>query len=599
MKRFAAWIPAVILMLVLMMCAASSQAAGDLLKFDMELSSSRFTGPMTITVSITVTNVGDKDLPGPVKLYYPDAKEVEEFGSPKLAAGAAKNWIGSWTVTQKELEAGKISFIVRYSDYDENGELKTFAKSISRRIQYTADEPTYVPTPAPTQEPVQRTGYAVTIGDGIYVRSQPGSTSAIIDVLNANKAVYVAGQVYADYGAWHSVAYDGKQGYIRADMLRMMTAGEEAVYLEAMATGTPEIAATLAPYDPSELSCYGYVAAASVNFRSTPGLSPAGNRIGKLYQYALCIVLGSTEVDGELWYKISYNGTTGYVKGDYFRRMTVSEAEAFFVSPKYLEGINNNLTAVDTFTPVATGTPGDIVSAEDQQVSNWTNPENDYAVSYEPFDPFATPAPQPEATQDDSSGNPENLWSEMPWLPTQEPTPEPTPEPFTFRSVRWGDDKETVTGYEGEYLDSGLVAETVDGTYIRYTTKAVGLDATLDYYFSSKGLYSIRYIFSGYKTVDAARDAGGKLYEAYSKKYGPANYDEEWDSSQHQSEYRDNAWDAVILGYLKTRYTWFLADGTGIAMYLEWDKDPNEAKITITYLYPDYMPEAVDYSDEI
>ena len=69
MKRFAAWIPAVILMLVLMMCAASSQAAGDLLKFDMELSSSRFTGPMTITVSITVTNVGDKDLPGPVKLY--------------------------------------------------------------------------------------------------------------------------------------------------------------------------------------------------------------------------------------------------------------------------------------------------------------------------------------------------------------------------------------------------------------------------------------------------------------------------------------------------------------------------------------------------
>ncbi len=124
-----------------LLCAASALAASDSLKFNMELSSSKFTEPKTITVSITVTNAGEGDLPGPVTLYYPSGKQVEEFGSPVLTVGASKNWSGPWTVTQKELEAGKISFIVRYSAYDESGELKSYATSISKRIQYTGAEP--------------------------------------------------------------------------------------------------------------------------------------------------------------------------------------------------------------------------------------------------------------------------------------------------------------------------------------------------------------------------------------------------------------------------------------------------------------------------
>ena len=46
------------------------------------------------------------------------------------------------------------------------------------------------------------------------------------------------------------------------------------------------------------------------------------------------------------------------------------------------------------------------MSAEDQQVSIWTNPDSDVHVSYEPFDPFATPAPLPENVED---GTPENV----------------------------------------------------------------------------------------------------------------------------------------------------------------------------------------------
>ena len=131
-----------VLVLVLgLLCAGFALAESDSLKFNMELSSSKFTEPKTITVSITVTNTGESDLPGPVTLYYPSGKQVEEFGSPTLTVGASKNWSGPWTVTQKELEAGKISFIVRYSVYDENGELQTPGIYLTKRIQYTGAEP--------------------------------------------------------------------------------------------------------------------------------------------------------------------------------------------------------------------------------------------------------------------------------------------------------------------------------------------------------------------------------------------------------------------------------------------------------------------------
>ncbi|MGN1020300.1 MAG: hypothetical protein ACI4O7_07980, partial [Aristaeellaceae bacterium] len=63
----------------------SAQATEDNLKVSMELSETTFTGPKEVTVTIQVTNSGETDMPGPVTLYYPNGKQVEEFGSPTLA----------------------------------------------------------------------------------------------------------------------------------------------------------------------------------------------------------------------------------------------------------------------------------------------------------------------------------------------------------------------------------------------------------------------------------------------------------------------------------------------------------------------------------
>ena len=260
-------------------------------------------------------------------------------------------------------------------------------------------------------EPYQRVGYAITIGDGAYVRDWPSSYSVITAELPGNKVVYVHGQTYVDQVAWHEVQFDGDEwGYIRADMLRMLRSSEVISYLnELNATPQPYEEVTTPPYNGNSMSSYGYVSAATVNFRTQP--STGSERIRQLKKYALCLVLGTEQVNGITWYRVGYDGKTGYISGEYFKQMTLTEMEQFLESPEYTEGIANNRTTTATASPSgasgssssgsgSSGASGSsatpttrITSAEDERVSTWVNPNSTVTASYEPFDPFATPEP--------------------------------------------------------------------------------------------------------------------------------------------------------------------------------------------------------------
>ena len=111
--------------------------------------------------------------------------------------------------------------------------------------------PTPTPTPEPTPEPVQQVGYGITVGEKVYVQSQPSSKSIIIAELPEGQAVQVAGQIYpqneADDYIWHKVVYDGENaGFIRADMLRMMSESEVQEYFKTPEP-TPEPTPTPTP----------------------------------------------------------------------------------------------------------------------------------------------------------------------------------------------------------------------------------------------------------------------------------------------------------------------------------------------------------------
>ena len=128
-------------LLLVLLCGAAALAADDPLKVSMALETNQFSAPKEITVSISVSNVGESDMPGPVTLYYPSGKQVEEFGSPTLSVGTTKSWSGKWGVTQAELDAGRITFKIRYSIYNDAGELVNKSKNFSKKIIYSGGAP--------------------------------------------------------------------------------------------------------------------------------------------------------------------------------------------------------------------------------------------------------------------------------------------------------------------------------------------------------------------------------------------------------------------------------------------------------------------------
>ncbi len=197
-------IPGLLLALLLaLVCASCALAAEDPLKITMALSNNQFSEPKEITVSISVSNVGESDLPGPVTLYYPSGKQVEDFGSPVLAVGTSKSWTGSWKVTQEQLEKGKLTFKVKYSIYDDDGELVNKTKYFSKTLIYSGAEPeltvnrTIRPTLAQKGQEItitydiQNTGTSDVTGVTIKENSTISSKTGTIDAIAAGeKASY-------------------------------------------------------------------------------------------------------------------------------------------------------------------------------------------------------------------------------------------------------------------------------------------------------------------------------------------------------------------------------------------------------------------------
>ena len=288
-------------------------------------------------------------------------------------------------------------------------------------------------TPVPTQfvsnapSQVQMQGYAVAIGDNVPLRTYASEYGSISAFLSQGSVVFVTGQTMTENGVvWHSVQYNGAWGYIRSDLLRMMTAEEQNAYLNNyFSSPTPTAANTNKPYDVNGLSSYGYVNTGSVNFRKEP--SKDARIISELKRYAFCLVLGSENINGVTWYNVNYGGTAGYIHGDYFYQMSITEMEAFLSSDEYRQGLTNNSPGGSSSDDVGFTGAGGLVSQEDQTVSQWQDPNSGVYVSYEPFNPIATVAPI----------NPTALPTLEPlpgWHATAAPTNTVTPTP-TFSNV--------------------------------------------------------------------------------------------------------------------------------------------------------------------
>ena len=270
--------------------------------------------------------------------------------------------------------------------------------------QWNREHPTVTETPATSVQ-----GYYITTADGVPLRYGPNAYTASIAQLPLDSVVYVTQQQTVNGVDWYVAYYNGNAGYIRADqMLRKMTDAEVNKYLAGQTSTSPTTpSSTAAPYDPYAKSSYGYVTSSSVNFRETPN----GKKMKTLSKYAFAYIIGSKEVNGVTWFYVNQNGTMGWIHGDYFHQLNLTELTSFLNSAEYRQGLANN-SGTSTNTDNTSGntsvkpsggnsgsaTAGNISSVEDWNVGTWKNTGVTTTTSYAPFNPYATATPAPSAS---------------------------------------------------------------------------------------------------------------------------------------------------------------------------------------------------------
>ncbi len=130
----------VALMMALMAMCATAMAYEDPVKIIIVMEKN-FSEPQEVDAAITISNTSDVDLPGPLTLYRPDGTQVEEIGSPTLAAGSVVSCNIKLNVTEEQLQAGKVPFEMHYSIYGDEGEVLGMRKTVNKKVNYTGGIP--------------------------------------------------------------------------------------------------------------------------------------------------------------------------------------------------------------------------------------------------------------------------------------------------------------------------------------------------------------------------------------------------------------------------------------------------------------------------
>ena len=148
------------LMLLMVMLCVMSVALAEAncpLEFRMELSQVLFDEPGEVTVTIEVANVSGADMPGPMALYWPSGRIIQEFGTPTLLADETRTWQGTWDVSAEQLNAGRVIFAAQYTRMAADG-------SLERKVQTFYTEVAWEEKPAQTAQIVLKgnptTGYS-------------------------------------------------------------------------------------------------------------------------------------------------------------------------------------------------------------------------------------------------------------------------------------------------------------------------------------------------------------------------------------------------------------------------------------------------------
>lgn len=132
-------------------------------------------------------------------------------------------------------------------------------------------------------------------GSSVNMRSGAGTSYSVLATFAKGTEVEITGKT----GNWYAIRHNGKSGYISADYLSVSSSSSSSTTTSS--SGSTEKGKT------------GSVIGTSVRMRSGPGTNY--DTLGYYSNGVTMTVLGSENG----WYKVSYNGKTGYIIAQYFR----------------------------------------------------------------------------------------------------------------------------------------------------------------------------------------------------------------------------------------------------------------------------------------
>jgi len=222
-----------------------------------------------------------------------------------------------------------------------------------------------LPTPTPTPTPVPKaTEYIITVDDKVWIRKSPSTQAgtagqvALGTVLQFNKTTKVSGV------EWYEITFDGATRYIKGSCVRVMTDAEYREYLAALPTPTPSPTPT-APPDLSKMSNIALTTIEKVIVRADGDGS--AKQLALVYKAGTkCTLTGLSKTDSkkQIWYNLTVNGTTGWIRGDLVRILTKSEAEM------YNKHGDPDAKPEASYTTLQIGSTGDAVTKLQQRLAD-------------------------------------------------------------------------------------------------------------------------------------------------------------------------------------------------------------------------------------
>ena len=147
--------------------------------------------------------------------------------------------------------------------------------------------------------------------DAVRFRIGAGTSYSIICELDEGTRVEVLTipeQIGSKY--WYCVRYNGQIGYVQSNYVRIVSSGSSPEDEE----------------DSGEAAATGEITATGVDFRLGPGQDY--DSLGKLDAGTVVELLTIPDtIDSKHWYKVRYNGQTGYIQANYIRVLTGDEED--------------------------------------------------------------------------------------------------------------------------------------------------------------------------------------------------------------------------------------------------------------------------------